>query len=456
MELKAIIWKELKDLSRDRKTLFTAVFLPAFMLPLMAQLLILAMKSVPTTIVVVNMDKGAEVPSFLFQPVPFAGAGAQKVNLGDQLVNLINVTVHKINPLAKVVVLKNLKEVKNYDILVIIPKDFSEKLLVLDPRSFNVTEVAVYYKASSASMGLGANTIYQAIVQLFKAFSTEVAKERAQVLLACCNVTEVSPQAVISPLVVKTQYVSVTGQRISRAELSKLMSSKLLMFSIFYVTVPVLAFVSDSVAGEKERKTLETLLASPIKRRNIVLGKFVATIVLGLIAAVADVVGLIAYIQILNSQISSIASVVHTKGVNVISLTLDPRIIALHGVVMFLVVASTAAMLMPIASLTDSVRSAQSVGGIVQMIPLLVILYAMYADVYTLPMPWKAFVFAIPHTYAVVAIDQALKGSVLGVVESLAVMVIITAALLWITTKIFESELLVTSAFAFGRARKKA
>ena len=424
------------------------------MLPLMAQLLMLAIKSVPTTIVIVNMDEGAEVPSFLFQQVPLAGASVRRANLGEQVASLINATVRKINPLAKVVVLKDLNEVRTYDILVIIPKDFSKKLLVMDPQSFNVTEVAVYYRTSSASMGLGANTIYQAIVQLLKTFSAEVARERAQVLLACCNVTQVSPEAVLNPLVVKTQYVSVTGQRISRAELSKLMSSKLLMFSIFYVTVPVLAFVSDSVAGEKERKTLETLLASPIKRRNVVLGKFAATIVLGLIAAVADVVGLIAYVQIINSQLSSITSAVSSKGINVISFTLDPTVIALHGIIMLLVVASTAAMLMPIASLTDSVRSAQSVGGIVQMVPLLVILYAMYADVYTLPMPWKALVFAIPHTYAVVAIDQALKGSALGVLESLSAMLIITAILLWITTKIFESELLVTS--AFGRARKKA
>jgi len=448
VQLKAVIWKELKDLSRDRKTLFTAIFLPAFMLPLMAQLLILALKTVPLTVVIVNQDVGAEAPPLSFQPL--APLEPQKVNLGEQVARLINETVKRINPTTKVIVVKSLDEVKDYDVIVIIPKDFSIKMLAMDPTMFNVTEVVVYYKASSKGVGVGSTAIYQSIIQVLKMVSSQVAAQRAQILLACCNATEVSPDAVLNPLKVKTQYVSVTGEAISRAQLSKLMSSKLLLFSIFYVSAPVLAFVSDSVAGEKERKTLETLLASPVRRRNVVLGKFSATLVLGLIAAVADVVGLLLYIQILNSQIAGMASLSAEREV-VSSLTVDLPTVALHGLVMLMVVASTAAMLMPVAALTDSVRSAQSLGGVIQMVPLLIILYAMYADVSAIPMPWRALVFVIPHTYAVLAIDQALKGAWVEAAGSVGAMVAATAALLWVTIKIFESEVLVTSSLRFGK-----
>ncbi len=451
MQLKAMIWKELKDLSRDRKTLFTAVFLPAFMLPLMAQLLVLAQKTVPLTVVIVNLDKGAQVPSFALQSAVPLGLEhvAKKVNLGYEVAKIIAKTVERVTSNAKIVIINSTKNVPYYNILIVIPPDFSERLLTMDPSEFNVTYVEVFYRAAPGGLGIGATTAYQAVINVLRLLSTQTfAKQRVEILLACCNVTNVKPEAVLSPIIVKTQYVSVTGQRISAAQLGKMLSAKLLLFSIFYVTVPVLAFVSDSVAGEKERKTLETLLASPIKRRNIVLGKFGAALVLGLVAAVADMIGLIAYIQILNTQLVSGMGTIQA-----INLSLDPSIIALHGFIMLLVIAATAALLMPLVSLTDSVRSAQSIGGIVQMIPLLIILYAMYANINSIPMPWKALVFAIPHTYAVVAIDQALKGSWLGVAESCLAMIAITSFLLWVTIKIFESEVLVTSALSFGRRK---
>ncbi len=450
MGLKPVIWKELKDLSRDRKTILTAVVLPAIMLPLMAQLLVLAQKSTPVRVVIINEDKGSVVPALLLQPIPFLqGKQLQRVNLGLEVAKLIIQSVKRVNPSVEAIIINGTpKAVPNYNVLIIIPKDFSARLLTLDPSSFNVTYVEVFYRAGPSSLGIGVTQVYQTVITTLNLISKQYfARERVSILLACCNATKVPPEAVLSPIVVKTQYVSVTGKRISAAELGKMLSAKLLLFSIFYVSVPVLAFISDSIAGEKERKTLETLLASPVSRRDVVLGKFMASLALGILAAVADVVGLIFYIQTINTQLATTA----VKGMPSFTLTLDPRIIALHGFVMLLVVASTAALLMPIVSLTDSVRSAQSIGGFVQMIPLLIILYAMYSDINTLPLSAKILAYAIPHTYAVLAIDQALKGSWLGVAESVIAMLIITAALLAITVKIFESEILITG---FSKKRK--
>ena len=49
----------------------------------------------------------------------------------------------------------------------------------------------------------------------------------------------------------------------------------------------------DQVAGEKERGTLETLLVSPASRRDIVLGKFGAVVIVCLVSSVLSLVGLV-------------------------------------------------------------------------------------------------------------------------------------------------------------------
>ncbi|UXD22346.1 hypothetical protein IPA_03735 [Ignicoccus pacificus DSM 13166] len=446
LQLKAIVWKEIKDLSRDRKTLLTAIIMPALLLPLMGLLLIAAQKTVPVYVVIVNEDKGMNVPSMLTGSFLGVPTGNQSMNYGSIIANYIKKVLEKTSSNVHVKIVKSMKEVKRYDILVVIPKNFTSTLVAFVPENFKQAIVKVYLRTGPSGLSMGTTTIFQTIISTLNTISTKVmAPQRVQLLLACCNVTNVSPQAVLEPIKVATEYVNIYGQRVSMKELSKIMTSKLLLFSIFYVSMPVVAFISDSIAGERERKTLETLLASPISRKSLIFGKFGATIVLGILAAVADMVGLVLYIYILQNGLT-------VAGAQAFSLTLDPGLIAMHGFVMLLVVAATAAMIMPVASLSDNVRSAQSLGGFIQMIPLLIIFYAMYGNINALPPTLEIFVRIIPHTYAVLAIDALLKNKWIDVVIDVILMMIITFVYLLITIKIFESEYIVTG--SLGKKRR--
>ena len=54
----------------------------------------------------------------------------------------------------------------------------------------------------------------------------------------------------------------------------------------------VMSIAAESVAGEKERGTMATLLATPIKRRDIALGKVLAITVIGLLIAASSAIGM--------------------------------------------------------------------------------------------------------------------------------------------------------------------
>ena len=71
-----------------------------------------------------------------------------------------------------------------------------------------------------------------------------------------------------------------------------------LVVSIVPMLLLILLFTScmniaaESVAGEKERGTMATLLATPIKRRDIALGKVLAITVIGLLIAASSAIGI--------------------------------------------------------------------------------------------------------------------------------------------------------------------
>ncbi|OWY69199.1 ABC-2 type transporter [cyanobacterium TDX16] len=51
-------------------------------------------------------------------------------------------------------------------------------------------------------------------------------------------------------------------------------------------TLPVMALIADSFAGERERHTLETLLASPLSEAAILFGKVITVVIYGLLLTV--------------------------------------------------------------------------------------------------------------------------------------------------------------------------
>ncbi len=66
-----------------------------------------------------------------------------------------------------------------------------------------------------------------------------------------------------------------------------------LMLLIFLFT-SCMSIAAESVAGEKERGTMATMLATPIRRRDIALGKILAVTLIGLMSAVSSMIGIFA------------------------------------------------------------------------------------------------------------------------------------------------------------------
>ena len=61
-------------------------------------------------------------------------------------------------------------------------------------------------------------------------------------------------------------------------------------FTIMSITLSSIYTSTDTTAGEKERGTLETILTFPIKRKDLVLGKYLAISISGLITKIIGII----------------------------------------------------------------------------------------------------------------------------------------------------------------------
>ena len=118
----------------------------------------------------------------------------------------------------------------------------------------------------------------------------------------------------------------------------------------------------DATAGEKERGTLESLLVAPVRRSEVVAGKAIATMVFGLTAAIAAIVGYLLggiamrsiFMPRLGDEAESMVSIMGG------SLAVDVGSILLLLISAVLLAAVVAALLIGIGMFARSFKEAQS------------------------------------------------------------------------------------------------
>ncbi len=81
------------------------------------------------------------------------------------------------------------------------------------------------------------------------------------------------------------------------SKLLKMMLASLLpMLIMIFIVAGAMGIGNDTIAGEKERGTISTLLMAPISKNEIVLGKISAAVILTILSAMGSFIGIVASI----------------------------------------------------------------------------------------------------------------------------------------------------------------
>jgi sodium transport system permease protein len=231
--------------------------------------------------------------------------------------------------------------------------------------------------------------------------------------------------AVAQPLQVGERDVATPG---TRFDLAQQMLPYLLLLLAF---VGGMQLAIDATAGERERQSLEPLLATPASREAIIGGKILATAAFAMLSVLVTLLMYRAAFAVLPADRLDT------------SLAVPIDALALLLVVVLPVVLLGATVLTALAAFARSHREAQGYLPLLIFLPMLPTLYLMVAPVKT-----QAWMLAVPFLGQNQLILRILRGEPVTVAEwgiNLGAGLVLVALVWWLAARLYHREQLAAS-----------
>ncbi|MDG1921522.1 MAG: ABC transporter permease [Glaciecola sp.] len=306
-----VFQKEIKELLRDRKTLFFMVALPLLLFPLIfggvAYFSGKAIEKAQSRVLTYAIIGGEYAPTLTTKITESEGLKRYVTKVQSDNVSAIT----------------NLVKSEKVDFVLVIPNTFNDDILKIGQN-----KLTLYLNDA------GLNMVQRRLNKIIDNLA-ESNRDKAFISL---GIAEEIQQGLLEPIVI---------DKISTADKREDLGEKiggLIPYMIFILCLQgAMLPATDIGAGEKERGTLETLLISPISRNQLVLGKFFTIAFAGVTSAMVTVGSLFVW-GVLLSQGMAIELITEFMG----------AISALDFVLMF-------AMLIPVVAIFSAVLLSMSI-----------------------------------------------------------------------------------------------
>lgn len=309
--VRTIFKKEIIDIIRDKKTLFMGIVLPLILYPLlmiiMTQIMTISMNSIENDYINIAFEK---YPS-------------------KELITLIK--NYDSDCVINIVKSKNYKkdlEKGNIDAYV----DIKEKN--------KIENYKIYINSSKEN----SSTVNSKLEDIFNTYKEKKVKDKIEQL-------QLNVEETLEPVVYSTIDLAKT-EEVAGLLLGQILPLILIMGVLLGAIYPAI----DSMAGEKERGTLETLFTLPISNLELVMGKYMAVSLCAIVTAILNVVSiLMTLIYILST--GNISGQLLSNNFNISALS-GPLFITLICICLFAMVVSAVSMC--VCSLAKSFKDAQN------------------------------------------------------------------------------------------------
>ena len=412
---------------RDPKILLSMIIVPLLMFPLMGFAVQTSVESAEqsieeTSIALINQDQGAVAISL------------------ENYLALFNFTVTHFNEMTVDQVLTQVQD-SNFTNLVIIPSGFSQNITEGGSASLTV------YTPFTGGGGIASASQSSVIRSVLYNFENAIVDQRIKEGFPGANTTEI-----LNPIVWNEKSI-VKGKSadVSPDVLFGLMMSQSIAMPVGIMTLLIFAMqlAATAVASEKEEKTLETLLTMPINRTVILAGKLTGSIIVALVGALAYLIGFSYYM-------GSFTGMMGTNSVDLAALGLAPTLAsyAILGVSLFMALLSALALAISLSVFAEDVRGAQALVGPLSILFIFPMVFTMFTDINALPFPLSIILLAIPFTHSMMATNVTFTGNYIGAIGGIVYMAIFTIVILYIASRLFGTEKILTAKLKLKRNLK--
>ncbi|MEO0184596.1 MAG: ABC transporter permease [candidate division WOR-3 bacterium] len=208
--------------------------------------------------------------------------------------------------------------------------------------------------------------------------------------------------------------------------------------------------IASSIAQEKENKTLETILTVPVSRFTIVLAKMLAAVILAVGFAFFFVLAMGSYMSSFSNMGPTPSTDLQPFGGG-IDLSLDTGGKILLGLSIFLSIVTALALATLLALFAQDVKDAQSTIMPLTIMILIPYFFALIFDPGAMSLGLKIFIFLIPFSHTFFAFKFLLLGQKIPVILGNIYLFLFAVILLFVATKVFSSERILTMKFNFGK-----
>jgi len=245
------------------------------------------------------------------------------------------------------------------------------------------------------------------------------------------------------------EYV-VIGDKQAKIPLAQAMNfitkqTTLIPIILFMVIILAAQMVAMSVANEKENKTLETLLSSPVDRKTIVFAKLFSAGLVAILFSGVYMIGFNYYINgISGGALSSPAGQDIGQVMSDLGVSFGIGSYALLGISLFFGILVALAIAIILGILVESVKSVQAVTTPLMILVLLPYFLIMFLDINTVSSAIKYLLYAIPFSHPFLAAQKIITHDYLFIIYGIVYQAFIFLIFVIIAAKIFSSDKVFT------------
>jgi ABC-2 type transport system permease protein len=255
------------------------------------------------------------------------------------------------------------------------------------------------------------------------------------------------PTSIKQPI--KTDDYVVIGDKqahASPAAVSGFISSQSTFIPIVLFLVIVMAsqLIATSIATEKENKTLETLLSSPVSRQSLVAAKLVGAGLVALFSSAVYLFGLRNYLSGLSGAAGTGTDAATHQAAVQLGLVLGSADYVMLGLSLFFGILVALSIALILGSFAQDAKSAQGIVTPLTMLILIPYFMILFLDLNSISPILKYLLYAIPFSHTFLAAPNLMLHHYANIWLGIGYMAILFLIFIFIAAKIFSSDKLLT------------